>query len=73
VLCTSLIVGDTGDDEATAMEISTIADTWIHLAYVVRGGERNRTLTIVKSRGTRHSNQVRELLLRDEGVSLADV
>lgn len=73
VLCTSLIVGDTGDDEATAMEISTIADTWIHLAYVVRGGERNRTLTIVKSRGTRHSNQVRELLLGDEGIQLADV
>jgi circadian clock protein KaiC len=27
----------------------------------------------VKSRGTRHSNQVRELVLSDEGVSLADV
>ena len=38
VLCTSLLAGDAADDEATAMEISTIADTWIHLAYVVRGG-----------------------------------
>jgi len=38
----------------------TIADSWIHLAYLVRGGERNRTLTIVKSRGMPHSNQVRE-------------
>ena len=73
VLCTSLIAGDVGDDEATTMEISTIADTWIHLTYVVRGGERNRTLTIVKSRGTSHSNQVRELLLRDDSIRLADV
>ena len=53
--------------------ISTIADTWIHLSYLVRGGERNRALTIVKSRGTGHSNQVRELTLSNEGVSLTDV
>jgi len=39
----------------------------------VCGGERNRALTIVKSRGTRHSNQVRELLLSDTGLALADV
>jgi circadian clock protein KaiC len=60
-------------DEATATGISTIADTWIHLSYVVQDGERNRALTIVKSRGTGHSNQVRELSLSDEGVSLTDV
>ncbi|HEX5971048.1 MAG TPA: ATPase domain-containing protein, partial [Gemmatimonadaceae bacterium] len=59
--------------EATSMEISTIADTWIHLAYSIHGGERNRTLTVVKSRGMRHSNQVRELILSDAGVTLADV
>ena len=39
----------------------------------MRGGERNRALTIVKSRGTRHSNQVRELILSDTGLALADV
>ena len=59
-------------DEATATDISIIADTWIHLSYVVRDGERNRALTIVKSRGTGHSNQVRELTLSDEGVTLTD-
>jgi circadian clock protein KaiC len=36
-------------------------------------GERNRALTIVKSRGTEHSNQVRELILTADGVTLADV
>ena len=60
-------------DEATATGISTIADTWIHLSYLVQDGERNRGLTIVKSRGTGHSNQVRELKLSDDGVTLADV
>ncbi|OAI50396.1 hypothetical protein AYO46_10300 [Betaproteobacteria bacterium SCGC AG-212-J23] len=59
--------------ESTALEISTIADTWIHLSYLVLGGERNRALTVVKSRGTAHSNQVRELILGKSGPTLADV
>jgi len=71
-VCTSL-VADEAINETTTTQISTIADTWIHLAYVVHGGERNRTLTIVKSRGMKHSNQVRELLLSEDGITLADV
>jgi circadian clock protein KaiC len=58
--------------ENSCTRISTIADTWLHLNYAVQRGERNRTLTIVKSRGTGHSNQVRELLLTDDGVTLRD-
>lgn len=73
VLCTSLLSGSDDLAEATETQISTIADTWIHLSYVVRAGERNRAITIVKSRGTKHSNQVRELTLSDRGVSLTDV
>jgi circadian clock protein KaiC len=72
VVNTSLMDG-LKTDEATATGISTIADTWIHLSYVVQDGERNRALTIVKSRGTGHSNQVRELTLSDTGVTLTDV
>jgi circadian clock protein KaiC len=71
-VCTSL-VADEAMEESTTTQISTIADTWIHLAYLIHGGERNRTLTIVKSRGMKHSNQVRELLLSNDGVTLADV
>lgn len=73
VLCTSLIESKESVEAATNMDISTIADTWIHLAYRVLGGERNRTLSIVKSRGTAHSNQVRELVLTDDGIDLKDV
>ena len=60
-------------ETATSAGVSTLVDTWIHLSYVIQGGERNRALTIVKSRGMGHSNQVRELLLARRGLSLTDV
>jgi len=72
-LLTSLLDDAEPTGEGSAIQVSTIADTWIHLSYLVKAGERNRGLTIIKSRGTAHSNQVRELLLGDEGVSLAEV
>lgn len=72
-ILTSLLESVGVDVEGTPSDISTIADTWIHLSNVVHGGERNRTLTIVKSRGTAHSNQVRELRIQHGGVQLIDV
>jgi circadian clock protein KaiC len=73
VMVTSISEGDDPSIEATELQISAIADTWIHLSYLVNGGERNRALTIIKSRGTWHSNQVRELSLGDDGPQLTDV
>jgi circadian clock protein KaiC len=73
VFVTAINIGDDPATEATDLQISTIADTWIHLSYLIRSGERNRALTIIKSRGTRHSNQVRELVLGNAGPVLADV
>jgi len=73
VMVTAINEGDQPETEATDLQISTIADTWIHLSYLIRSGERNRALTIIKSRGTWHSNQVRELVLTDAGPVLADV
>jgi circadian clock protein KaiC len=74
VVCTSLL--DEMNNQlngGTPLQISTLADTWIHLNYLVQAGERNRGLSIIKSRGTSHSNQVRELILSDSGVTLADI
>ncbi len=73
LLVTALSEAEDPVTESTTLQISTIADTWIHLSYLVSSGERNRALTIVKSRGTAHSNQVRELVLRTSGLSLTDV
>jgi circadian clock protein KaiC len=73
LLCSSLL-DDTANQESggSALQVSTLADTWIHLNYLVQSGERNRALSIVKSRGTAHSNQVRELVLHESGITLAD-
>ncbi len=75
LICTSLsgTLEANGEAESTGNEISAIADTWIHLSYLIRGGERNRALTIIKSRGTENSRQVRELLLSKDGITLTDV
>jgi circadian clock protein KaiC len=74
MVCTSLLNEITGHSNTdTSLHISTLADTWIHLSYVVQAGERNRGMSIIKSRGTAHSNQVRELILSNAGVTLADI
>jgi len=73
LLCTSLLDEMSSQAEGgSPLQISTLADTWIHLNYLVQAGERNRGLAIIKSRGTAHSNQVRELILSDAGVTLTD-
>jgi circadian clock protein KaiC len=69
---TALVEGEDPQAESTELQISTIADSWIQLSYLVCGGERNRALTIVKSRGTHHSNQVRELVISDAGLALVE-
>jgi circadian clock protein KaiC len=50
-----------------------VIDTWLLLRNVESDGERNRLLFVMKSRGTAHSNQVREFLLTDHGAELLDV
>jgi circadian clock protein KaiC len=73
LLCTSLLDEMSSQMEGgSPLQISALADTWIHLNYLVQAGERNRGLSIIKSRGTAHSNQVRELILSDAGVTLSD-
>jgi circadian clock protein KaiC len=74
LICTSLLDELSNKVQGgTPLHISTLADTWIHLSYLDQAGERNRGMSIIKSRGTSHSNQVRELILSDDGVTLADI
>jgi len=73
LLTATLLDGSNPTQENSAVGLSSIADTWMHLSYMAAAGERNRALTIVKSRGTGHSNQVRELVLSGQGLSLVDV
>jgi circadian clock protein KaiC len=59
--------------EKTDVEISSIVDTWLFVRDIELGGERNRALYVLKSRGMHHSNQLREFLLTDHGVDLLDI
>jgi circadian clock protein KaiC len=72
-LFTSLTEGD-GPSEQTDVGVSSLMDTWVLLRNVeTPGGERNRLLFVLKSRGMAHSNQVREFALTDQGIRLTDV
>jgi circadian clock protein KaiC len=52
--------------------VSSLMDSWISLQDVQANGERNRVLSLLKSRGMSHSNQLREYRLTDRGIALVD-
>ncbi len=64
---------DSGADQERQINISSLIDTCLSLRDIEIGGERNRGLYILKSRGMAHSNQIREFRLTDNGVELLDV
>lgn len=73
---TAFMTNLTSGDEAlekTDVDISSLVDTWLLLRDIELGGERNRAMYILKSRGMAHSNQLREFLLTDRGIELLDV
>ncbi len=59
--------------EASEADISSLMDTWLLLKAIEVGGERNRALYVLKSRGMEHSNQIREFVLTNDGLRLLDV
>lgn len=59
--------------EATDEGISSMVDTWLLLRDIEHGGERNRAIYVLKSRGMAHSNQVREFLITAKGIRLVPV
>ena len=59
--------------ERTDVGVSSLIDTWILLRDIELAGERNRGIYVLKSRGMRHSNQIREFLITGEGIRLEDV
>jgi len=59
--------------EISDVYISSLIDTWLLLRDIEIGGERNRGLYVLKSRGMAHSNQIREFKLTNDGIELQDV
>jgi circadian clock protein KaiC len=69
---TSLTSAD-NNMEIDDVYISSLIDTWLLLRDIEIGGERNRGLYVLKSRGMAHSNQIREFKLTNHGIELLDV
>jgi circadian clock protein KaiC len=59
--------------EHPIQSISSLVDTWLHVVILQTFEERNRGLYVRKARGMAHSNQIREFVLSDDGVSLIPV
>jgi circadian clock protein KaiC len=70
--CTDLTSGG-ASLEHTGVGISSLMDSWLLLQVIEGSGERNRGLSVIKSRGMDHSNQVREFRLTSTGAQLQDV
>ena len=71
-LFTSLTEGGT-PVEQSGVGVSSLIDTWLLVRDLEMGGERNRGLYILKSRGMPHSNQIREFVITEKGLDLVPV
>lgn len=60
-------------NEQTDEGVSSLVDAWLQIRDIENNGERNRGLYIMKSRGMKHSNQIREFVITDKGLDLVDV
>jgi circadian clock protein KaiC len=70
---TALSLNTNNVHEPTDEGVSSLVDAWINVTDIESNGERNRGLYIMKSRGMKHSNQVREFVISNDGVNLVDV
>ena len=57
--------------ESSGIGISSIIDTVIHLRQLPIDGAMKRDLIVVKSRGSKHSDQFHEFRITDQGIDLA--
>ncbi|MEA2125554.1 MAG: circadian clock protein KaiC, partial [Solirubrobacteraceae bacterium] len=72
---TTLFTSLTSDAEPARadQQLASLVDTWLLVKTMEGNGELNRVLYVLKSRGMAHSNQIREFLLTNQGIELADV
>lgn len=70
-LVTSIITSSPGS-VIKETNLSSLVDTWISLQDIEVGGERNRVLYVLKSRGMKHSKQISEFEFSSDGIYLID-
>jgi circadian clock protein KaiC len=59
-------------DDYSELAISSLVDTWFRLRQVESNGELNRLINVVKSRGCKTSNQVKEFTIGENGIVIED-
>jgi circadian clock protein KaiC len=69
---TSLSSGPAASKTAEHVGISSLIDTWIVVQLFEVAGERNRGISVLKSRGMSHSNKIREFTMGKDGLRLID-
>ncbi|HXS59038.1 MAG TPA: circadian clock protein KaiC [Hanamia sp.] len=72
VMFTALTSAGRQDNQADE-DVSSLVDAWISVRDMELNGERNRGIYILKSRGMKNSNQVREFIITDHGIEIVDV
>jgi circadian clock protein KaiC len=71
-LMTSLASSPNAGELGEHVGISSLIDTWIVVQLFEVAGERNRGISVLKSRGMDHSNKIREFTLGKDGLQLID-
>ena len=72
VMFTALNLNNTVTEQ-TDEGVSSLVDSWLTVRDIEFNGERNRGMYIMKARGMKHSNQVREFVITDKGLDLVEV
>jgi circadian clock protein KaiC len=72
IMFTALSTSPSGNMN-TDENVSSLIDTWLSIQEVEINGERNRCLYILKSRGMKSSNELREFKITDNGVKIAQM
>lgn len=58
--------------ETSDVGVSSLMDTWLLLEDVREQGKRKRALHVLKARGMSHSNKIKEFVIGDKGVEIAN-
>jgi circadian clock protein KaiC len=72
VMFTALTINGATHGQADE-DVSSLVDAWLSVRDMEFNGERNRGIYILKSRGMKNSNQVREFVITDKGIEIIDV
>jgi len=62
-----------GISEYIDENVSSLVDAWILVRDLESDGERNRAIYVMKSRGMKHSNKVREFVITSKGLELIEI